>query len=972
MSIDNDSLNGNNDDKSDNTSKYSVDEIIKEAKNNSSTSSDDNNGSDFYDDSNTSSPAVDDKQADMDSPKKKKRHFWNRDKKSNDYNENDDAYYGLPVKPLSDLRRGFDSTGEITSEENTYANLFDNTITSLDEEMEKNFQRIQRERRRKVAEAVESAGVDADKLAEEMGVVAPMPVTSFSADPYAKQHGISPDISAKDESSFQKAIEKTAENDTMEIKLNVANSTFGLSKEKSIPQIDESSIQDIKDYAEDNSSSSFEDISSVSEQSAASYKPDNNEKISNETQNKESDETQGKQVDPVSDYSSDDTNTDAPKDSTDSSHKSPNTFADFPKISNVSKYRDKTVPAHMLNIDVLQSAILSETASYEDKDEKTSPFVRSSKKVNKEKETASGSDEDNNEESLSDYTSPQDAESISFDLRSSMRDLSLRSFVTGLSSILLFLITAIFERSYTGADGSANPAVYLILSVLFLCLSIGFCYKSLLIGLKKLIACTPNSDSGVAVAALFVLFQTVTAFLYPSKITSGSIHLYTSLVCLLIFLNSIGKLTMVRRIHSNFRFVTSREDKYAVMTYDDYNTALKLANGCVSGAPKIQYQKKAGFLKRFLQLSYEPDPSEIASQDISALGLVLSLVLTLISMFITKSVSSALAALAISSCVCVSATNMLATNLEISKLCKRSRRNGSMLVGYKAIEQVKDTNAVMMDASDLFPSGTVVLDGVKSFSTNDVEPSIISASYLIKQVGGPLSDIFDQVSNDDEAEHSVSNINYENENGVSGLVDGKLIIVGSRTILLNHGITPPERDDVIKYTVGGKKILFIAADGQLKAMLIIIYKSDRRKKVELQRLQDDGVSLIVHSSDPNITPKFISKLFAISSANINIITGELGNTYADLVKEEIPRADAVIATKGHSESMMNTISSCLSEKRIISLIVLLQTISVILGFCVIALLCCFSGISDITAIAVILYELFWTAVVLLIPKIKKF
>ena len=55
------------------------------------------------------------------------------------------------------------------------------------------------------------------------------------------------------------------------------------------------------------------------------------------------------------------------------------------------------------------------------------------------------------------------------------------------------------------------------------------------------------------------------------------LYLYAPVVSALLFMNSAGKLTMLRRIHSNFRFVTSREQKYAVRTYEDYNTSLKMA-----------------------------------------------------------------------------------------------------------------------------------------------------------------------------------------------------------------------------------------------------------------------------------------------------------------------------------------------------------------------------------------------------------
>ena len=101
-----------------------------------------------------------------------------------DYDENeDDLYYGIQLKPIDEYRMGYDSAGELTSEEEAYKTLFDDSRKAIDQEVEQNFQRLQRERRRRVAEAVQTAGVDEEEIAGEFGVVAPMPVTSLPQTP---------------------------------------------------------------------------------------------------------------------------------------------------------------------------------------------------------------------------------------------------------------------------------------------------------------------------------------------------------------------------------------------------------------------------------------------------------------------------------------------------------------------------------------------------------------------------------------------------------------------------------------------------------------------------------------------------------------------------------------------------------------------------------------------------------------------
>ena len=81
------------------------------------------------------------------------------------------------------------------------------------------------------------------------------------------------------------------------------------------------------------------------------------------------------------------------------------------------------------------------------------------------------------------------------------------------------------------------------------------------------------------------------------------------LAVLALFLNTLGKLSMVGRIARNFHFVAAPDRKMAVHLLHDHNTALQMARGCVADTPVIAYQARAGFLRNFLRVSYLPDPA---------------------------------------------------------------------------------------------------------------------------------------------------------------------------------------------------------------------------------------------------------------------------------------------------------------------------------------------------------------------------
>ena len=920
--------------------------------------------------------------------KKKKKGLFGRKKKRPDFDETEDMYYGLQLKPIDEYRKGFDpATGEFTLGQEGYKALFDDSKKAIDDEVEQNFQRLQKERRRRVAEAVQNAGVDESQIADEFGVVAPMPVTAFAADPYAKQHGIDvegSDLSQEELPDFQKAMLETSSDQNLEIKLNVLNDTVELQRVKDVPAVSEESINKI-----------LESIESEKRQEEALREEVLQEEQMREEQGSPQEQIpaeqktvefpaqgtagEGQQAAPQNagqagspEKPAQEQDTSAPKEEAVITGRP---LGEIPQIASIYEYRSRSVPTHVINVDVLQSALLSESESLlqaaEEEELRRTPRRRVRNKRLEEPQEEQEPQYRDSGESIDDYTGPEDAKSISHELRGDMRELTMRMAFTGGCTVALALVNLILGGPV--GEESSRTIAYVVLTVVFLLVAIGMCYRTVVNGLKALFGLHANSDSAAAVAAVTVFLQTVVSIFFRSELAEGKLHLYAVVLSAILFLNAAGKLTMIRRIHSNFRFVTSKEQKYAVRTYDDYNTSLKMTKDSVAEKPLIAYQCKAGFLKRFLELSYNPDPSESASQLLAPIGLVSSLVVCIACLLITRNVPSALSTLAAASCACVAVSNMLSVNLPISRLCKTARRAGAMVVGYEAVEQLGNVNAVLVDAEEIFPRGTVVLNGIKTFGNRDGATSaIMAASALMQELGGPLSGVFDQViSENEDALPEVEDFAYEEGGGIIGQVDGRKIYIGDRALLIRHQIDVPPREEETQYLSGNKLIVYIAVEETVSAMLILTYSADRRKKTELQRLEESGVSVLLRTTDPNVTPQMVSRLFGIDANSVSILDGEIGDISQKLLGERVRRADAVVATKGRVESMMNVVSACVEEKRTVGLVVAIQNTAVILGFVLVAFMACFGGLRQLSAFVLFAFELFWLLVIMVIPKLRK-
>jgi hypothetical protein len=641
------------------------------------------------------------------------------------------------------------------------------------------------------------------------------------------------------------------------------------------------------------------------------------------------------------------------------------------------------IPLHPANDVSPESPAVSEQTENDEVRENISEFpVMERPKPEKRRFRIFGSDEDpapaegpsyDSGDELEDYNSPADAESVLNDLRSNVRRLFLRFFVTLFFSLILTGFSIAWEHSSllpAQLHSVYTEKSFLIIELIFLTLSTVFSIPAIQNGLSGLFRLQANSDSAVAVAVIAALAHNVS--LLFTGFPAGS-RLYSALAGFALFLNAAGKLSMARRILRNFRFVSSAEDKYAVQIYDDYNTAIQMSKFYSADGPKIAYQSKVKFLRHFLKHSFSCDPSDNISQILAPAGFIGSIILLIVTAFLTKSASSAFAAFTVGSCLSVPFGATLSVNLPLARLNRVASRCGGMAVGWDAIDRFTGTDSVLVDAEELFPRGTVVLNGIQTFAGQRIDEAILEATALTSAIGGTLSDLFSQIvkSRSDilpNVEHPI----YEEGLGISGKVNDRIILVGSGELLKKHGIEAPSRDYEEKYRRGGRIPVYLASGGELVAMFLVFYRSDRRRAAELRRLESNGISLLIRTLDPNITPELISDCFGLSIHSVTILNEHLGKI-CDSLRKHPPesRVTAILATKGRASSMFRMLTACIRQRANIVMGVALQTANAVLGFALAAFFAACGGLSQLSVTALLLFELFWAAAVVFIPRIRR-
>ena len=124
---------------------------------------------------------------------------------------------------------------------------------------------------------------------------------------------------------------------------------------------------------------------------------------------------------------------------------------------------------------------------------------------------------------------------------------------------------------------------------------------------------------------------------------------------------------------------------------------------------------------------------------------------------------------------------------------------------------------------------------------------------MMSAVGGTLREVFENVIQERKGKlPPVEKASYEDKAGIIGWVSGKRILLGNREMLHKYKVNPPELDFEQQYVSGSKQVIYLAVERQLMAMFILTYEPDRKMALEIQRLEENGIAMIVRTLDPNI------------------------------------------------------------------------------------------------------------------------
>ena len=196
----------------------------------------------------------------------------------------------------------------------------------------------------------------------------------------------------------------------------------------------------------------------------------------------------------------------------------------------------------------------------------------------------------------------------------------------------------------------------------------------------------------------------------------------------------------------------------------------------------------------------------------------------------------------------------LVYSLPLRRLTKRFSKSGSALAGYRGADVMRRSNCLILTDSDLFPPGTVTLNGLKIFGEESGKVISYAATMAHASETG-LSRLFDNLLEQEGGKlETLSDLNYYEEGGVGGTIHGESVLFGTASFCRKLGVTLPTG---LKLQTG----MFLAVDGALIAVFAVKYMAAENVDWALHALSRAHITPVLAVRDGNITPALLKRKF---------------------------------------------------------------------------------------------------------------
>ena len=292
---------------------------------------------------------------------------------------------------------------------------------------------------------------------------------------------------------------------------------------------------------------------------------------------------------------------------------------------------------------------------------------------------------------------------------------------------------------------------------------------------------------------------------------------------------------------------------------------------------------------------------------------------------------------------------------------RRFHALGTVLCGWQGMEGLADKAVFPLNHMDMFPAGSVKMNGVKFFGSRQPDEIIAYATALMENDGGNLAPLFSYLLDSRNGKHyEVENFqNYDG--GIGGEVAGEPVLAGTLAFLKEMGVELPEGIRV-------NKAVCVAVDGELCGLFAITYEKDRAAAAGMTTLSAyRGLQTVLTDGEFMLNADFIHDCFDVKTKRMLFPDRSERAQLAEKTPEPDAPAMALVTGEGLAP-FAYAVTGARTLKTAAKAGVITAMIGGGVGMAMMLVLAIIGATQLLTPIHMFLYELVWLVPGLLITE----
>lgn len=311
--------------------------------------------------------------------------------------------------------------------------------------------------------------------------------------------------------------------------------------------------------------------------------------------------------------------------------------------------------------------------------------------------------------------------------------------------------------------------------------------------------------------------------------------------------------------------------------------------------------------------------------------------------------------------VAVPASAFISQSRPAAILERRLHMVGTVICGWQGIKSLCGKASFPLFDRDIFPLGSIRLNGVKFLGGRDPETVIAAAAALVLQRGGSLEPVFTQLLKSRGGRIcSVDDFRIFS-GGIGGVVGGESCLLGLHDCLKEQGVEIPGSALV-------DNAVYFSADGVLVAVFALNFNRTKAAAAGLVTLNGyRKLRPMILCRNFLVTPQLIREKFSIKPKRYDFPAPEVRDEFADFVPDPELLSGA-LTTQQNLSSAAYAVTGARTLRSSCRAGMVLHIFAGVVGLLIMAALAYLGDLQLLSPFNILLYQLVWMLPGLLVTE----